>query len=56
LYIPGHAPGRFIEKLAKYGDPSEFDISISLRSETNADMSFTGVHTQVLNRVKQIFK
>jgi tRNA A37 threonylcarbamoyltransferase TsaD len=39
--------GSFLEKLAKYGDPSELELPIGLRNEQNADMSFTGLKTAI---------
>jgi tRNA A37 threonylcarbamoyltransferase TsaD len=47
LYKEGIAPGYFIEKLAKYGDPSEFEVPLALKTATNADFSFTGIKTSV---------
>ena len=54
LFKQGIAPGYFIEKMAKYGDPSEFELPLALKTETNADLSFTGLRTSVSNRVKII--
>jgi len=43
--------GQFIEKLAQYGDPSEFSLPIGLKSDINADMSFTGAQTAIASKV-----
>lgn len=50
LKNPTKHRGHFIELLAKYGDKSEFEVPQGLRTETNADMSFTGVQTSFTSR------
>lgn len=45
------SPGAFLEKLARYGDPSEFEMPITFKSEFNADMSFTGIATSFKSKV-----
>jgi len=39
--------GQLIENLAKYGDPSEYELPIGFKYESNADMTFTGMHTSI---------
>lgn len=39
--------GKYIELLAKYGDPSEVEFPIGLKGDQNADMSFTGLKTKI---------
>jgi len=43
--------GYFLEKLAKYGDPSEFELPIGFKNDPNSDMTFTGVRTAVMSKV-----
>jgi tRNA A37 threonylcarbamoyltransferase TsaD len=47
--------GRYIELLAKYGDPSEIELPLGLKSEQNADMSFTGLKTAIQSVVSSLF-
>jgi tRNA A37 threonylcarbamoyltransferase TsaD len=39
--------GHIVELLAQYGDPSEFELPIGFKNETNADMTFAGVKTKI---------
>lgn len=39
--------GLFVEKLAQYGDPSETELPLGLKTDVNADMSFTGLKTAI---------
>jgi tRNA A37 threonylcarbamoyltransferase TsaD len=39
--------GRYLELLAKYGDPTEIELPIGLKKEQNADMSYTGLKTAI---------
>lgn len=50
------APGHYIEKLAKYGDPSKFELPVGLLRSSNADMSFTGLSTMIKSKVNNNFK
>ena len=43
--------GRFIEMLARYGDPSELELPLGLKNDQNADMSFTGLKTAIQSAV-----
>lgn len=43
--------GRYLENLAKYGDPTEIELPLGLKNEQNADMSFTGVKTAIQSAV-----
>jgi tRNA A37 threonylcarbamoyltransferase TsaD len=49
-----HSRGLWIEKLAKYGDPSEIELPLGFKHQTNADMTFTGVKTAVQSAVSSI--
>ncbi len=39
--------GRFIELLAKYGNPKELELPIGLKQDLNADFSYTGLKTKI---------
>jgi len=41
--------------LAKYGDPSEFELPIGFKNDPNADMTFTGIRTAIMTKVKSLF-
>jgi hypothetical protein len=47
--------GSYIEKLAKYGDPSYLDLPIGLKSDQNADFSFSGLKTKIQSIVSYSF-
>jgi len=49
LEDPTMMGGRFIEKMAKYGDPSrrEFALPLTFLQDPSADFSFTGFYTAV---------
>lgn len=46
--------GRFIEMLARYGDPSELELPLGLKNDQNADMSFTGLKTAIQSAVSTL--
>ena len=46
--------GRFIELLARYGDPTELELPLGLKNDQNADMSFTGLKTAIQSAVSCI--
>jgi len=48
--------GSFIEKLAKYGDPSEFEFPIGFKDQPNADMTYTGFRTSIISAVIKFFQ
>lgn len=44
--------GRFVELLARYGDPSDgTELPMGLKSDINADMSYTGLKTAICSSV-----
>lgn len=45
------SPGEYVERLALYGDPSEFEMPSIMKQETNADFSYAGVQTSFLGKV-----
>lgn len=44
--------GNFVELLAKYGDPSEYEFPLGFKSQPNADMTYTGLRTSIISAVK----
>ena len=38
--------------LSKYGNPTEIELPLGLKSDYNGDMSFTGLKTAILSRVR----
>ena len=47
------ARGHYIEMLGRYGNPGEVELPMGLKSDQNADMSFTGLKTAILSRFHQ---
>jgi len=37
--------GKFLEKLARYGDPREFEMPIPQKLDSTANMSFSGLQS-----------
>ena len=40
--------------LARYGNPGEIELPLGLKTDQNADMSFTGLKTAILSRFHQM--
>ncbi len=38
--------------LGKYGDPSVFEMPVGFKAHTNADMTFTGLRTAIISKVR----
>lgn len=43
--------GDLIEKLAKYGDPSFYELPLGLKNQPNADMTYSGLRTAIQSMV-----
>lgn len=44
--------GNFVELLARYGDPSEYELPLGFKAEPNADMTYTGLRTAIQASVR----
>jgi tRNA A37 threonylcarbamoyltransferase TsaD len=44
-------PMQLFSLLAKYGDPMEYTLPVGFSQDNSGDMSFTGISTNLINKV-----